>query len=277
MQACRLTLGEHQTSLADAAQAYLGIELDKTSQTTDWSVEHLTLAQIEYAARDAVACWRIFRQVMPALGAQEPAYEIQMTAIPAVVRMELRGFRLDTDAHARMIEDLRRERVAIDGRVRQGVRRLRPCSFGWRTMPSTPNEKTSLLKTLLTQAELDGWTRTKKSGRPLDQAQRPAPRGALSAHRRPDQAGGYRQAADLLRRHAGGQGLAGHGPHPCLATKSPAPLPAAHPVPAQTSSRSRATSVSAPCSCQRQPRSWLSPTIPQWNCARRHISPAIPP
>ena len=135
MQACRLTLGEHQTSLADAARAYLDVELDKTSQISDWSAEHLTLAQIEYAARDAVVCWNIFNRVMPALGAQESAYEIQMTAIPAVVRMQLRGFRLDTDAHAKLIEDLRRRTIRRHGRVRQGVCRLRPCDLGCRVRP----------------------------------------------------------------------------------------------------------------------------------------------
>ena len=164
MQACRLTLGERQTSLADAAQTYLDIELDKTSQNSDWSAEHLTLAQIEYAASDAVACWNIFNRVMPALGAQEPAYEIQMTAIPAVVRMQLRGFRLDTDAHAKLIEDLRDERFAIMAEYAKACADCGHVTLAAASVPSTPSEKTSLLTTLLTQAELDGWARTEKSG-----------------------------------------------------------------------------------------------------------------
>ena len=165
MQACRLTLGERETSLADAARAYLDVELDKTSQSSDWSAERLTLAQIEYAAKDAVACWNIFNRVMPALGAQESAYEIQMTAIPAVVRMQLRGFRLETDAHAKLIEDLHDERIAIMAEYAKACADCGHMTLAAASVPSTPNEKTALLTTLLTEPELDGWTRTEKSGR----------------------------------------------------------------------------------------------------------------
>ena len=76
---------------------FLGVELDKTHQNSDWSLETLSTTQIEYAARDAVACWNIFRVVMPTLHEQSAAYEIQMGATPAAARMRLRGFRLDTD------------------------------------------------------------------------------------------------------------------------------------------------------------------------------------
>ena len=132
-----------QTSLADAARTYLDVELDKTSQSSDWSAEHLTLAQIEYAARDAVACWHIFNRVMPALGAQESAYEIQMTAIPAVVRMQLRGFRLDTDAHAKLIEDLQDERFAIMAEYAKACADCGHVTLAAASVPSTPQEKTS--------------------------------------------------------------------------------------------------------------------------------------
>jgi DNA polymerase I len=164
MQACRLTLGEHQTALANASATYLDIELEKISQSSDWSAEHLTLAQIEYAARDAVVCWHIFNRVMPALGAQEPAYEIQMTAIPAVMRMQLRGFRLDTAAHHKLIEDLRDERFAIMAEYAKVCIDCGHLALAGTPVPATPAKKTDLLQTLLTKAELDGWARTEKSG-----------------------------------------------------------------------------------------------------------------
>ena len=80
LQACRLTLGPDSTSLASAAANYLGVELAKDLQTSDWSAEHLTNEQVRYAAQDAVACWRVAQRVLPALGEQASAYEIQMTA-----------------------------------------------------------------------------------------------------------------------------------------------------------------------------------------------------
>ena len=215
---------------------------------------------------------------MPALGAQELSLRNPDDGHP--------GGR--ADATARFPPRHRRPRQADRGSATtsgspswQSTPRRAPIAamstLAAASVPSTPNEKTALLTTLLTRAELDGWTRTEKSGGPIDQAQRHAPRGALSAHRRPDQDRDDRQTPDLLRRHAGGQGFARHGPHPCLATKSPEPLRAAHPVPARTSSKSRATSGSAPCSCPIPATSLSSPTIRRWNFAPPPTSPAIRP
>jgi hypothetical protein len=84
---------------------------------------------------------------MPALGAQESAYELQMKALLAVVSMQLRGFRLDTDAHAKMIADRRQERIAAMVEYAQcrdaGHDKLAAA------VPSTPNEKRTLLESLL--------------------------------------------------------------------------------------------------------------------------------
>ena len=60
-------LGEHATSLADGAEAYLGLKLDKTEQKGDWNAPHLTKQQIEYAAIDAVVAWRIAEKILPHL------------------------------------------------------------------------------------------------------------------------------------------------------------------------------------------------------------------
>ena len=115
LQACRLTLGPDSTSLASAAVNYLGVELDKDLQTSDWSAEHLTSEQVRYAAQDAVVCWRVAQRALPALGEQASAYEIQMLAVPAVVRMELRGLGFDT-----------RGACPIDGRTSAGAPRSSP-------------------------------------------------------------------------------------------------------------------------------------------------------
>ena len=90
-------LGEHATSLADGAAAYLDLKLDKTQQTSDWNAPHLTKQQIEYAAIDAVVAWRIAEKILPRFDVQRSAYEIQMGAVPAAMRMEQRGFKLDVE------------------------------------------------------------------------------------------------------------------------------------------------------------------------------------
>jgi hypothetical protein len=108
MQAARLLLGEQRMKLADAVADYLGVVLDKEEQTSDWSAPNLTRSQLEYAAADAVAAFRLAQKMLPTLGVQRAAYEIQLSAVPAVARMELRGFRFDVAAHSLLGEDLER-------------------------------------------------------------------------------------------------------------------------------------------------------------------------
>jgi 3'-5' exonuclease len=106
LQAARLLLGERRMSLADAAADFLDVALDKVEQAGDWGAPNLTRSQLEYAASDAVAVFRLAQKMLPTLGRQMSAYEIQLSAVPAVARMELRGFRLDVAAHSRLVEDL---------------------------------------------------------------------------------------------------------------------------------------------------------------------------
>ena len=152
-QACRLMLGEHSTSLADGAAAYLNLELDKTEQTGDWNAPCLTRQQIEYAAIDAVVAWRIAEKILPRFDVQRSAYEIQMGAVPAAMRMESRGFKLDVEAHARLIADLKQERLAAEKEYREACMASGHPALADRT-PSTPAQKEALLTALLTSDEL---------------------------------------------------------------------------------------------------------------------------
>ena len=160
LQTCRLLTGTRRPSLEFAAKEFLSVELDKTLQTSDWNAPHLSMDQLRYAAADAVACRRLARRTLLTLGHQASAYTIQMTAIPAVVRMQMRGFLFDRDAHAALIEDLSRERIeTVDAYVKacreHGVDD---------SVPETPERKRTLLRGILTSAELANWARTEKSG-----------------------------------------------------------------------------------------------------------------
>jgi DNA polymerase I len=163
-QACRLTLGENAMSLADGAEAYLNLKLDKTEQTGDWSALHLTKQQIEYAAIDAVVAWRIAEKILPRLHVQRAAYEIQMRAVPAVMRMQSRGIKLDVDAHARLILDLKQERVAAEQSYREACLEAGQAALADKA-PSTPAQKEELLTALLTSDELARWKKTEKTGK----------------------------------------------------------------------------------------------------------------
>ena len=107
--------------------------------------------------------FRLAQKILPTLGRQMSAYEIQLSAVPAVARMELRGFRLDVAAHSRLVEDL-------ECRVREAeTAYINACRAHGRDdladagLPKTPREKERLLETLLSQDELAAWERTPRN------------------------------------------------------------------------------------------------------------------
>ena len=162
-QACRLMLGEHAMGLADGAEAYLDLKLDKTEQKGIWNALHLTKQQIEYAAIDAVVAWRIAEKILPHLHVQRAAYEIQMRALPPAMRMEQHGFKLDVDAHARLIADLKQERTTAEQEYREACLETGHTAFADKA-PSTPAQKEALLTAILSSDELARWRRTPKAG-----------------------------------------------------------------------------------------------------------------
>jgi DNA polymerase-1 len=160
LQGARLTLGERSTSLADAAQAYLEVALDKTEQVSDWSAPELSRAQLEYAALDAVMAYRLAVPIFKALDVQTSAYEIQIACVPAVARMGLRGVRLDREAHAEYIRAQEGKRdAAASAYMTACANKGLPT-----TVPITPDQKRSVLKAILSGEEIKNWARTKKTG-----------------------------------------------------------------------------------------------------------------
>jgi DNA polymerase I-like protein with 3'-5' exonuclease and polymerase domains len=162
LQGARLTLGENSRSLAEAAREYLGIELSKTEQLSDWSA-HLTQGQLEYAALDAVMAFQLASRILPALAAQSSAYEIQIACIPAVARMMRRGVRLDLEAHAAFIQAKREQRIETCAAYRAACLEIGKPQLADK-VPTTPSEKEEALVALLTSEELATWKRTAKSG-----------------------------------------------------------------------------------------------------------------
>jgi DNA polymerase-1 len=142
-----------------AAKEFLGVELDKTLQTSDWSAPHLSMDQLRYAATDAVVCHRLARRTLLTLGQQASAYTIQMTALPAVVRMQTRGFLFDRNAHAALIQNLSRERIET---IAAYVKACREHGVN-DSVPETPEHKRALLQAILSSSEIANWARTKKS------------------------------------------------------------------------------------------------------------------
>ena len=163
MQMARLTLGERSMSLADAVKAHLGIELDKTEQVGNWAGSDLSRAQIEYAALDAGMAFRLAERILPVLGPQTPAYEIQAGCTPAVARMRSRGVHLDLTAHAQLMDALRAQRVEVCAAYKQACLDRGLVDLAAK-IPTTPALKRAALEAILTSNQLLRWQRTRKTG-----------------------------------------------------------------------------------------------------------------
>jgi DNA polymerase-1 len=163
MQAVRLLNGPNATSLESAAASYFGLALDKTLQVSDWGATHLSLAQVTYAAEDAVVTWHLAETVLPLLGERRAAYDIQVGAIPAVVRMQLRGILLDATAHAALVTALEVERARLSEVYAATCEKAEHPNL--RGVPDNAQAIEALLAGLLAVQEKQAWPRTPKSGK----------------------------------------------------------------------------------------------------------------
>jgi DNA polymerase-1 len=165
LQAVRLLNGPNATSLQTAAASYFGLELNKTLQVSDWGAKHLSLAQVTYAADDAVVTWWLAETVLPLLSERRTAYDIQVGAIPAVVRMQLRGILLDTTAHAALIVALKAERARLTGVYTAACDEANRPDLRLAGVPDNAPAIEALLTGLLEEQEQQDWPRTPKSGK----------------------------------------------------------------------------------------------------------------
>lgn len=98
-------LGNGRRALATLAADTLNWQIDKTLQVSDWTAANLTPAQLDYAALDAVAAFRladIQRKQLQERGLVR-CYELMRDAQPAIARLELAGCPFDTVGHATLI------------------------------------------------------------------------------------------------------------------------------------------------------------------------------
>jgi DNA polymerase I-like protein with 3'-5' exonuclease and polymerase domains len=155
MQAAGLLLGAHRRSLEEAADAYLGIDLPKGLQRSDWSAPRLSLGQIAYAALDAIVAFRLWPKLRTELREKQrgEAYVMQRDVTPATVRMMARGVLLDRAPHRREVTGWRS--------ALEAARKLFTEGSG-QPPPDTPNQVRAFLTRILPADVIEGWPRTGK-------------------------------------------------------------------------------------------------------------------
>lgn len=112
--------------LKTLAQQYLGLELDKTEQVSDWSGD-LTTSQLEYAALDPVACLGVWQSI-DLSGKPSGAYALVKGAQPAIVQAHLAGMGLDVEGLTELSERLQARKAELEVLVTQCMGEINPAS-----------------------------------------------------------------------------------------------------------------------------------------------------
>ena len=102
---------DRRHSLAEVTSFFLGTELDKSEQVSDWSAAELSQSQIEYAARDAATMVPLREKMLERLKSDEliKVAKLEFDCILPIAAMELNGFYLD---EARWREQLDKVKIA---------------------------------------------------------------------------------------------------------------------------------------------------------------------
>ncbi len=104
---------ERRHSLADAAQVFLGTELDKSMQVSDWGADELSHAQIEYAARDAAIMRQLRDEMAVRLNSDDlnRVAKLEFECLMPIAEMELNGVHLDESRWREQLEKVRSEQA----------------------------------------------------------------------------------------------------------------------------------------------------------------------
>jgi DNA polymerase I-like protein with 3'-5' exonuclease and polymerase domains len=111
----------HGYNLAELVKVYLGEELSKEQQRSDWSHPSLSSEQLEYAARDAAILLRLREVMKPKLTGTRlvETAKLEFDCLGAIAQMELNGMLLDLSRWDSLRQELEQRRDQLAGELRQ--------------------------------------------------------------------------------------------------------------------------------------------------------------
>ncbi|MGI8470002.1 MAG: DNA polymerase [Pyrinomonadaceae bacterium] len=106
---------DRRHNLAEVAQVFLGIELDKSEQVSDWSAAELSQSQIEYAAKDAAIMVDLRGKIVERLRTDEliKTAKLEFDCVMPIAEMELNGFYLDKARWLEQLEKVKKEQEKV--------------------------------------------------------------------------------------------------------------------------------------------------------------------
>ncbi|HVE58810.1 MAG TPA: DNA polymerase [Pyrinomonadaceae bacterium] len=109
---------DRRHNLAEVVNFFLGVELDKTEQVSDWSADELSQSQIQYAAKDAAIMVALREKVVDRLKQDNlvRVAKLEFDCVMPIAQMELNGFYLDEARWREQLEKVKKEqdRIAME-------------------------------------------------------------------------------------------------------------------------------------------------------------------
>lgn len=106
---------DRRHNLAEVASFFLGQELDKSEQVSDWSAPELSQSQVEYAAKDAAIMVALREKIVERLKQDEliKVAKLEFDCVMPIAAMELNGFYLDEQRWREQLEKVKKEQAAV--------------------------------------------------------------------------------------------------------------------------------------------------------------------
>lgn len=121
-------------SLADLSASLLGVHLSKDMQISNWASAELTMEQVTYAALDPVVALKIGERVSKGLAkfGLERVYQLTKDAQHPLVLMQLKGWKIDSSLHMKMITQWRADTFVAKKEVQRltGIEKITSTTLG---------------------------------------------------------------------------------------------------------------------------------------------------
>jgi DNA polymerase-1 len=129
--------GNYGRRLQEVVQEYLGIQLSKESQLSDWSRDTLDLTQRDYAAWDAAVLVPLWQEMTTQIQDRDLVWaaEIENQAVPAIAWMRFQGVYVDADVWYTLAKAQREELVNCNAKLDELTVGLPDRPINWNSAP----------------------------------------------------------------------------------------------------------------------------------------------
>ncbi|HEX8396483.1 MAG TPA: DNA polymerase [Pyrinomonadaceae bacterium] len=106
---------DRRHNLADVTQEFLGVELDKSQQVSDWSAAELSSVQLEYGARDAAIVLPLREKMIERFkqDALLKVAQLEFECVMPVAMLELNGINIDPARWREQLAKVKKDQLVI--------------------------------------------------------------------------------------------------------------------------------------------------------------------